>query len=404
VEEKENRKEILRDIILKLHQGLSVEDAKKRFENEIGRISSTEIAEIEQSLIDDGVSTDEVKKFCNVHALLFQSALGEAAIKEESAAHPMYLFKLENREIEKITNDVKKLINQKDDYNFVELKKGVKNLLTKLEGIKIHYTRKEQILFPYLEKYGFFGPSKVMWGKHDDIRKLLVNSANGIDNVTTQTEFDEYVEKNLNLLIEEVQGMIFKEENILFPTALEKLNTDDWVEVLKESEEVGYVYIEKPKETEELIRELRAAVIIEPLITDKGLTFPSGELNVMETMLLLNTLPVDITFVDKDDRVKYFSEGKDRIFLRSRSIIGRKVQNCHPPESVDVVEQILKSFKEGSKNYFEFWINLQNKFVHIRYFAVRDNNRIYQGTLEVTQDVSRIRSLTGEKRILDERA
>ena len=400
---KQQKKEIMKDIILKLHQGLSVEEAKERFEGEVGSVTSTEIAEIEQSLMNEGVSAEEIKKFCNVHSLLFQSALGETITKEESSAHPVYLFKLENREIENITNAIKKKIKDQGHQELNNLKEDVKNLLLRLKGVKGHYARKEQILFPYLEKYGFFGPSKVMWGKDNDIREMLGKAITDIDGVTTKTRLDEYVEKNLNPLIEEVEGMIFKEENILFPASLEKLDTNDWVEVLKESEEVGYFFIERPKETQHLIRELRAAVVEEPTIKDDVISFPSGELNTKELMLLLNTLPVDITFVDKDDRVKFFSEGSDRIFLRARSIIGRKVQNCHPPQSVDVVEKILKSFKEGTKDFFEFWINIKGRFVHIRYFAVRDSEGSYRGTLEVTQDVTEIKKLEGERRLLDER-
>lgn len=393
----------MKEIILKLHKGLSLEKAKERFEKEVGAISSTEIAEIEQSLIQDGISIDEIKKFCNVHALLFQSSLGNTISKEESPAHPVFLFKLENREIEKITAKLKKIKENSSPPEFGKQKDDVQILLKKLNGVKGHYTRKEQILFPYLEKYGFFGPSKVMWGKDEEVKELLSKSINDIQNVKTKTQFNEYIEKNLNLLIEEVEGMIFKEENILFPTALEKLDSNDWVEVLKESEEIGYVFIEKPKETEQLIQELKSAIIEEPTIKNNQISFPSGDLHIKEIMTLLNTLPVDITFIDKDDKVKYFSEGKSRIFLRARSVIGRQVLHCHPPQSVDVVEKILKSFKDRSKDYYEFWINLQNKFLHIRYFAVRDNQKNYIGTLEVTQDITDIKKLEGEKRLLDEK-
>ena len=120
-------------------------------------------------------------------------------------------------------------------------------------------------------------------------------------------------------------------------------------------------------------------------------------------MCLFNTLPVDLTFVGSDDTVAYFSEGPERIFHRPRSIIGRKVQNCHPPQSLDVVESILNSFKEGTKDSYEFWLELAGKFVHIRYFAVRDNKKRYLGTLEVSQDITHIRKLEGEKRLIDER-
>jgi DUF438 domain-containing protein len=273
-------------------------------------------------------------------------------------------------------------------------------LLTQLKGLEVHYTRKEQLLFPYLEKYGFMGPSKVMWGKDDEIRSMLKDATAKLD----ATEVEKYVKTHLSPLIEEVEGMIFKEESILFPAALEKLSVDDWVEILKDSEEVGYAFIEKPKDTSALISELKGAVIQEPKVKDENVvSLPTGELGLEELMNMLNALPVDITFIDKDDKVKYFSGGKERVFVRTRSVIGRKVQNCHPPKSVEIVERILSSFKTGKKDSVDFWINLGGKLIYIRYFAVRDEKRQYLGTLEVTQDITGIRKLGGEKRLLDEK-
>jgi len=400
--EKTKRKEIVKDIILKLHQGLSPEKAKERFVKEVGNISSSEIAEIEQTLISEGLTPEEIKKFCNVHALLFESALKDAAAEEQSPAHPVYLFKLENREIEKLTGRLRGLIKDKDQCEISRLKQKTKELLSELAAIELHYTRKEQLLFPYLERYGFTGPSKVMWGKDNEVRELLKGAASGIE----ESDLDqESLNKHLQPLIEEVEGMIFKEENILFPTSLEKLKVNDWVEILKESEEVGYAFIEKPKDVGALIEELKSAVTEEAKIAEGNeIVLPTGELKLTELMNLLNTFPVDVTFIDKDDRVKYFSAGKERIFVRTRAVIGRKVQNCHPPQSVEAVEKILTSFKEGKKDSVEFWINYVGKFIHIRYFAVRGENRQYLGTLEVTQDLTQIRKLEGEKRLLDEGA
>lgn len=396
---KDQRKEIVKDIILKLHQGLSVEEAKNRFVKEVGSITSSEIAEIEQSLINEGLSPDEIKKFCNVHALLFESALKEAAAEEQSPAHPVYLFKLENREIEKLTNSLKELMKNKARYSPFELKQKIKTLLVELTGIDLHYTRKEQLLFPFLEKYGFAGPSKVMWGKDNEIRGMLKEAAKRIGEADLELG---YLDTYLNPLIEEVEGMIFKEENILFPTSLEKLNVGDWVEILKESDEVGYVFIEKPKDTMDLVVELKKVMVEEPKIERENvISLPTGELHLKQLMSILNTLPVDITFIDKNDTVKYFSASQNRIFVRTKAVIGRKVQNCHPPQSVEMVEKILSSFKERKKDFFDFWINLKGKLIYIRYFAVRDENGGYLGTLEVTQDITDIKKLEGEKRLLD---
>ena len=395
---KQKKKEIMKDIIRKLHQGLTIEEAKERFEKEIGTASSTEIAEMEQSLINEGLSPEEIKKFCNVHALLFQSALEKSIIKETSPSHPVYLFKLENREIEKIADSLKKLKEEREE-ELPRTKRKLNDLLNELRGIEIHYARKELVLFPFLEKQGFTGPSKVMWGKDNEVRDLLKKAISSVEEIKDIKDLEPYSKNSLDPLIEEVTGMIFKEENILFPTCLEKLSANDWVEILKESDKVGYVFVEKPKETEALVKDLKSAMLEEPVFEDNEISLPTGKLRLKELMSILNTLPVDITFVDNEDKVRYFSDSKERIFLRTKSVIGIKVQNCHPPQSLEAVEEILKSFKEGKKDTVDFWINQEGKFVYIRYFAVRDEGGSYLGTLEVSQDLTEIKKLEGEKRL-----
>ncbi len=220
---KQKKKEIMKDIIRKLHQGLTIEEAKERFEKEIGTASSTEIAEIEQDLINEGISPEEIKKFCNVHALLFQSALEKSIIKETSPSHPVYLFKLENREIEKIADSLKKLKEDREE-ELSRTKRKLNDLLNELRGIEIHYARKELVLFPFLEKQGFTGPSKVMWGKDNEVRDLLKKAISLVEEIKDIKDLEPYSKNSLDPLIEEVTGMIFKEENILFPTCLEKLS------------------------------------------------------------------------------------------------------------------------------------------------------------------------------------
>ncbi|MCX8126526.1 MAG: DUF438 domain-containing protein, partial [Dehalococcoidia bacterium] len=377
--------------------------AKERFEREVGSITSTEIADIEQGLINEGVSPEEIKRFCNVHALIFQSALEKAVATEVSPSHPVYLFKLENREIEKVVESIRQ-VSSGPVTDLAAYKTSLRELLQRLKKVEVHYERKEQLLFPFLEKHGFMGPSKVMWGKDNEVRDLIKSALAGLDHITSAAEVAAFNEKYLNPLLEEVSGMIFKEENILFPTSLEKLAPSEWVEILKESDEIGYVFITKPEETDVLVKELQKALLVETVFRDNSLVMPSGSLKLTEIMPLLNTLPFDLTFVDAEDKVRYFSEGKNRIFTRTRSVIGRRVQNCHPPQSVDVVEKILASFKEGTRDSYEFWINFRGRMVHIRYLAVRDQDGKYLGTLEVTQDITEVKKLEGERRLIDERA
>jgi len=388
---KEQKKQAIKHIIKQLHAGLPLAEAKEKFEREIGSITSFEIAQIEQELINEGVSPDEIKLFCNVHAMLFESVLSKSFKDVDHPAHPVNFFKQENEHIKKLLERIKISAQEKD-------KVKLKNLLEELKGIEVHYARKEQVLFPYLEKHGFVGPSKVMWGKHNDIKAMLKKALEELDKV----DFDEYVEKCLKPLVEEVDGMIFKEENILFPTALELLSPEEWVSVLKESRDVGYVYIKLPASLDKLIEEFESNLAKPAHIDGENIVFDTGELSLNELEAILNTLPIDITFVDSENKVKYFSKSVDRIFVRTKSVIGRDVRNCHPPQSVDRVMQIIEWFRKGEKDYVDFWINFKGRFVYIRYFAVRDRNGKYLGTLEVTQDITQIKKLEGEKRLADE--
>jgi DUF438 domain-containing protein len=194
-----------------------------------------------------------------------------------------------------------------------------------------------------------------------------------------------------------MDAMIFKEENILFPAALEKLKPSDWAVIFRESAQAGYVFIEPPAEAAEALDIAQNA----SFLSGETVKLPSGGLSPEELTVLFNTLPVDLTFVGADDTVRYFSEGKDRVFLRARSIVGRKVQNCHPPQSLDKVERILDAFKSGKKSSEEFWINLKGRLIHIRYFALRGGGGKYLGSLEVTQDITDIQKIKGEKRLAD---
>lgn len=394
------KKEILKDIIKDLHRGASAAIAKERFEKEIGNVTSAEIAEMEQSLIDEGVSPEEIKKFCNVHALIFESALEKLALQETSPSHPVYLFKQENREIEKLVNGLKGAADSGREFSSV--KRALIVGLRQLKDIEKHYQRKAELLFPYLEKHGFMGPSKVMWGKDNEIKDMLKKALNNIEAIDSSEKLAEFKQNDLSPLLEEVTGMIYKEENILFPASLEKLAPAEWVEILRESEAVGYAFIHPPAGTEELVRHLEEAIMEEATFKDDTIVMPTGSIKLNEIVPLLNSLPVDITFVDKDDTVRYFSQGKDRIFNRTKAVIGRKVQNCHPPQSVNIVEKILTSFKNGTKDNYDFWINMGHKTVYIRYFAVRDSNRNYLGTVEITQDIAPLKKLEGERRLLDE--
>jgi uncharacterized protein len=381
------KRKVVSDIITRLHHGLSVEDAKTEILRDVGKLSSSEITEIEQGLINEGVSPDEIRRFCNVHALLFESALEQTVASPDAPTHPVNMLKRENREIEKL---VKSLRDSAAGPDKAAMDAGV----VRLRGVIGHYAMKENALFPFLEKHGFPGPSKVMWSKHNEVREMMKKLSD-----PSQRTSDL-----LKTLLDEVEGMIFKEENILFPACLERISAQEWVEIFKACDEIGFSFLgghglhSALEEAESLESRTPAPAERAP----GAIVMPTGTFSPDELTAVLNALPVDITFVDADDKVKYFSQSKDRIFVRATSVLGRSVQNCHPPQSLKKVTDILDSFRKGTRDHADFWITMMGKLVHIRYFAVRDPAGKYLGTLEVTQDITPIRELSGERRLLSD--
>jgi hypothetical protein len=268
-----------------------------------------------------------------------------------------------------------------------------------LMDIEKHYQRKEHAFFPKLELHGITGPSKVMWAKDDEVRGMLRVLGAELRGQGTGAAPWRRVAAGIGAgALNAVEEMMYKEDNILLRMCMDTFTEEDWAEVWLSSPRYGWCLVEPGdayRPPESVVKEgLKLA-------SREGIQLPTGNLTLEQLVAMFSTLPVDVTFVDAEDRVAFFSEGPDRVFARSRTIIGRKVQNCHPPRSVDVVERILSDFRERRQDVAEFWINFQGRFVHIRYFAMRGADRSYLGTLEVTQDVTRIRGLEGERRLLE---
>lgn len=401
INNREYRKNVIKEIIRELHDGKTVEEVKEKFSNAFNGVSASEISEAEGALIAEGLPIQEVQRLCDVHASVFKGSIEEIhrpTDESEIPGHPAYILKKENRVIEDIIEkDIKPYV--------IDFYKGANKLLlqnglNKLTKMEIHYLKKENILFPYMEKYGVTAPPKVMWGVDDEIRDMLKEARNLLN---TDSFNETELQNKIELLIEKVLEMIFKEENILLPMLLETLTQDEWVEILKDSKEIGYIidYVPKWIPQEEYKKELKEE--LEESQKDENLiTLPTGVFKVEELESVLNCLPFDITFVDKDDKVKYFSESSERIFPRTKSVIGRNVSNCHPPASVHIVEKIVEDFKNGVKDHEDFWINMGEKIIYIRYYAVRNEKKEYLGVLEVTQDIKPIKDITGEKRLLSD--
>ena len=399
INNREYRQKVLKELMSELHNGKSVDEVKPRFEELIKGISVKEISEMEQALIMDGMPVAEIQNLCDVHAAVFKGSIEEihqAAQKpEEIPGHPVQVFKLENCEIEKLLQQSITPILEKFK-NSQELgdKNSLLENLNRLAEIDRHYARKENLLFPYLEKYGITAPPKVMWGVDDEIRdgvktvKSLLNSG-GLSELANK----------LKETVNKIREMIFKEENILLPMAVETLAEDEWLNISEESDEIGYTLI-KPEQEWKPKRPAVGERTGEQVSGNGDVHFETGVLSAEEISALLNTLPVDITFVDKQGIVKYFSQGQERIFARTKTVLGRRVENCHPPASLKIVEEIIAELKSGKEDQEDFWLKMGEKYVYIRYFAVKNPQGEFIGIMEVTQDIQPIQQIKGEKRLI----
>ncbi|MEG6612532.1 DUF438 domain-containing protein [Pseudoclostridium thermosuccinogenes] len=410
INNREYRQKVLKELIMELHHGKTVDEVKPRFEKLIQGISTKEISEMEQSLIMEGMPVEEIQRLCDVHASVFKGSIEEIhrpQKPEDTPGHPVYIFKLENRKLEKLINE--RIKPHIDNFKASGSQESVNQLLEDFNAlweVDKHYSRKENLLFPFMEKYGIVAPPKVMWGVDDEVRDEIKEVLGLLSDY--QGDRDKLLEK-ANGAINKVTEMIFKEENILFPMVLETLAEDEWLKIAEESGEIGYCLIEAPKAawkpSRVNVEDKTKEQVKEEGVKNSGdgyIRFDTGVLSPKEISAMLNTLPLDITFVDKDGIVKYFSQGKERIFARTKAVIGRQVQNCHPPASVHIVEKIVEDLKAGRKDHEDFWIKMGDKYVFIRYFAVRDEKGEYLGVLEVTQDIKPIQEITGEKRLVSE--
>ncbi|MFB0501004.1 MAG: DUF438 domain-containing protein, partial [Candidatus Bathyarchaeia archaeon] len=267
-----------------------------------------------------------------------------------------------------------------------------------------HYLREENVLFPFLEKHGITEPPAMMWKEHNQIREKKKRLHNIVQNRNTVSfqDFKKQLGETARSLSNLLPSHFFKENNLLFPAALRAVTSEEWKEIRKEFDEIGYCCFTPENLT--AIPEGREAEEQKPgaLLAPEGLLrFETGTLSKDEVEAILNTLPVDITFIDKEDTVRYFNKSEERIFVRTKAVIGRKVQKCHPQKSIHIVNKILDSFKSGKKDVAEFWIQKGNRLVHIRYFPVRNRDGKYIGTMEVTQDITDVKKIEGEKRLLD---
>lgn len=400
INNREHRQEKLKEVIRELHEGKTVDEVKEKFASVIDGVSPREIAEMEVQLVKEGLPIEEIQYLCDVHAEVFKGTLEEIHHPDQVPGHPIHTMRTENTAISEFIENIMKVnldLFKEDDSK--ENRSKLIEDFNLLFDIEKHYSRKENLLFPYLEKYGITAPPKVMWGVHDEIRAKLKDVKLALSNYRGSKE--DVIEKIQGALTQ-IVDMIFKEESILFPMSLETLIEDEWIEIYKESDEIGYTLVSPEQEW------VLKRVDLEMKEESKGqveggyVKFENGLLSAEEIAGIFEVIPGELSFVDKDNVVKFFTKGDERIFTRTKAVIGRSVEHCHPHGSVHIVNKIVEDFKSGEKDSEQFWIQMGELFVLIRFFAVRNKEGEYLGTLEYVQNIKPLMNLDGEKRLLTE--
>lgn len=402
-----DKKKALKKLIDELNEGKDPEEAKAEFQTIIKDTGPDELAKAEEELVKEGMPRERLNKLCEVHLAVFKDKMGEQKVLVP-AGHPISILMEEHRILLEYVDKFNLATNKiadKTDFNLIKDDLKVLHDVAKhfKESIK-HYLREENVLFPYIEKHGLTEPPAQMWIDHDKIRELEKKLFDLLDLAEKKagkySEFKEQLLKTVGSLTNLIASHFFKENNILFPTSMRLISPQEWKDIRHEFDEIGYCCF-TPKGVTKALEIEEGGKLPEEVKAEGMIEFETGPLPIAFIEPILNSLPIDVTFVDHEDKVRYFSKGDERIFVRTKAIIGRSVVNCHPEKSYHVVNQILTDFRNGKRTVAEFWIELEGQKIYIRYFAVHDKEGKYLGCLEVSQDITEIQKLEGQKRLLD---
>lgn len=387
---------------------ISIEEAKKTMKDSFEKITAQEFAICEQYLQKYGISDDLLAERMDEILEIFDGILVSEKLDLPSG-HPVKTYLDEISAIREVLSKMKAQLD----------KKFIKNqwleVYDKLGQISIHFSRKQNQLFPALESKGFDKPSKVMWTL-DNNTKEIIRKSRGLLEGDKDQEFLKLQEE----VMEMVEDMMVKEEEILLPTSMDLLSDEDFVKMRKGDDEIGYCLIKTPapygnkegnvmsnlngSNENDFMKDMAAVLQKHGMLNSSSkndvLDVAQGKLTLSQINLIFKHLQVDLSYVDENEIVKFYSDTKHRVFPRSAGVIGREVQNCHPRESVHMVEEIIRAFRAGEQDEAEFWLEINGKFIYIIYNAVRDEEGNFRGVLEMMQDVTKIRSLTGTQRLL----
>ena len=379
------RQEKLKELMLRLHQGEKEEIIQEEFNQYFDSISPYEIQVMERNLMQEGITYEEIMRLCKIHASLMSAKVesGEGMPDFEKEGHPVMVLKKENLALRGAIDRIERLLQAYVSSKDEELLKGLKRQISLLDQFENHYLRKEYALFPIMESKGITAPPKVMWGVHDEIREIYINFKQAFDE-----QADDVMDQFLAAK-EELLEMIFKEENILIPMVAQAFHVDDWEKMAQDTPQYGYCIV--TPEAEWKVEKKPSTIQSKEEIQETGdIPLSTGSLSLEQLDLLLNLLPMELSFVDKDNIVKYYNEGngEEKIFKRTKSAIGRDVINCHPPKSHAIVKQLFEQLRSGQKEKEEMWFKKEDKMIHVTYHAVRNAQGEYMGVLEYVQNIA----------------
>ena len=380
----EERQEILKNLMLRLHAGEDKEVIQEEFNEVFDEISPYEIQLMERNLMSEGITFAEIMSLCNVHANLMGSKVNTqtSVANFEQPGHPVHVMKMENLAIRGALDRVERLLVNYLETKDSTIEKGLRRQISLLDQFENHYQRKEYVMFPIMEKKGITAPPKVMWGVHDQIRDLYRDFKKALNDGKEST-LEEF-----QIARDEMLEMIQKEENILIPMVEQVFHVDDWETIASQSPDYGYCIVKPEKEW--AVKKSFSPVKEETQVESEGdIPLSTGSLSLKELNLILNLLPMELSFVDAQNIVKYYNEGngEEKIFKRTPSAIGRDVILCHPPRVHETVQTIFEQLKSKQKEKEEMWFKTEDKMVHVTYHAVWDEEGKYMGCLEYVQDI-----------------
>ncbi|NLO36519.1 MAG: DUF438 domain-containing protein [Clostridiaceae bacterium] len=388
----------LRDLI----DGSPLEQVRHTFQTGFGDVSVLELAQAENLLVARGVTVEEIQRASALHTdlVLGHLAAGAAVRPDQADGHPARVIAGENEGLlafleQRLKPDLAACLatgSEKDRLN-------LQDAVTEFSALGKHYDRKENLFFPYLERAGLTAPAKVMWGVDQIIRELMKLLDGAISERPLQPKRIRLI---ADRLLTQVERMVRQENEILMPMLFGCMTEADWILAAQESAQIGLVFnkgIAGASNSDAAVwLEKQSGSIKQSAPGEEGkISLPSGRLTSAQLTAMLNTLPTDLTFIDRDDVVQYYSEGKHQVFARTRTIIGRNVFLCHPPQLVPRIRQLIEAFRTGKKDQAIVPVRKGSRLDLVRYYAVRDESGAYLGTVEVTEEISGIIDLVTGK-------